>query len=112
MPTIHPNPRVLGNHVVVLLWCSGRWRIPVAFRLWRPKKNCRPGQYCTKPQLAWEMIVEVYQSGLPIQYVAFDTMYTAAGLTKKINRLGLKWVGVLHPNTTVHYRNRRWWRKG
>jgi hypothetical protein len=29
-------------------------------------------------------------------------------MTKKINRLGLKWVGVLHPRTTVHYRDRRW----
>jgi len=99
---------VLGFQVVVLLWCVGIWRIPVAFRLWRPKKSCRPGRYRTKLQLAWEMIVEVHQSGLPIRYIVFDTLYTAGWLTKKISRLGLKWVGVLHPNTTVHYRNRRW----
>ena len=99
---------VRGFHIVVLLWCIGIWRIPVAFRLWRPKKNCRPDRYRTKLQLAWEMIVEVYQSGLPIQYIVFDTFYTAGWLTKKINRLGLKWVGLLHPNTTIHYRDRRW----
>ncbi len=98
---------VRGFHVVVLLWCVDPWRIPVAFRLWRPKAHCRPGRYRTKPQLAWEMIVEVVQRGLPIQYIAFDTFYTAGWLTKKINRLGLTWVGVLHPNTTVYYRNRR-----
>ena len=96
-----------GFHVVVLLWCVGSWRIPVAFRLWRPKARSSPSRYRTKPQLAWEMIVEVVQAGLPIQYIVFDTLYTAGWLTKKINRLGLTWVGVLHPNTTVYYRNRR-----
>lgn len=99
---------VRGFHVVVLLWCVDGWRIPVAFRLWRPKKQSRPSRYRTKPQLAWEMIVEVYQAGLPIEYIVFDTLYTAGWLTKKINRLGLKWVGVLHPNTTVYYRHRRY----
>ena len=54
------------------------------------------------------MIVEVYQAGLPIEYIVFDTLYTAGWLTKKINRRGLKWVGVLHPNTTVYYRHRRY----
>jgi len=98
---------VRGFHVVVLLWCVGPWRIPVAFRLWRPKAHSRPGRYRTKPQLAWEMIVEVFQAGLPIEYIVFDTLYTAGWLTKKINRLGLTWVGVLHPNTTVYYRKKR-----
>ena len=100
--------KVRGFHLVVLLWCVGGWRIPVSFRLWRPKRHCRPKRYRTKPQLAWEMIQEVYQQGLPIQYIVFDTFYTAGWLTKKINRLGWKWVGVLHPRTTVCYRNRRW----
>jgi len=99
---------VRGFHVVVLLWCTGCWRIPVAFRLWRPKSNCQPKKYRKKTQLAWEMIVEVYQEGLDIEYVVGDTLYTAGWMTKKINRLGLKWVGVLHPRTTVYYRNRRW----
>ena len=100
--------KVRGFHVVLLLWCMGGWRIPVAFRLWRPKHHCRPQQYRTKLQWAWEMIVEVYQAGLPIDYIAFDTFYTAGWMTKKIRRLGLKWVGVLPPKTTVYYRNRCW----
>ena len=29
-------------------------------------------------------------------------------LTKKISRLGLTWIGVLHLRTTVCYRHRRW----
>lgn len=100
--------KVLGSHVVVLLWCVEGWRMPVAFRLWRPKKSCRLKTYRKKTQLAWEMVVEVCQQGLDIAYVSFDTRYTAGWLTKKIARLGLKWVGVLDPRTTVYYRNRRW----
>lgn len=50
----------------------------------------------------------VHQEGLEISNVVFDTLYTGGWMTKKINRLGLKWVGVLHPKTTVYYRNRRW----
>ena len=99
---------VRGFHVVVLLWCRGCRRIPVAFRLWRPKSNCQSKKYRKKTQLAWEMIVEVYQEGLDIEYVVGDTLYSAGWMTKKINRLGLKWVGVLHPRTTVYYRERRW----
>ena len=98
---------VRGFHVVVLLWCTGRWRIPVAFRLWRPKSSCQPRKYRKKTQLAWEMIVEICQEGLEIRYIVGDTLYTAGWMTKKINRLGLQWVGVLHPRTTVYYRKRR-----
>jgi hypothetical protein len=43
---------------VVLLWCSfdGRLRIPVAFRLWRPKRSCAPHLYRTKLRLAEVML--------------------------------------------------------
>ncbi len=99
--------KVHGFHVVVLLWCCGCWRIPVAYRLWRPKAKCRAKNYRKKSQLAWDMIVEVVAQGLPIEYIAMDTLYSGGWLTKKIDRLGLKWVGVLHPNTTVLYRNQR-----
>lgn len=79
-----------GFHVVVLLWCRGFRRIPVAFRLRRPKRHCRPRAYRTKLQMAWEMIVEVVQTGLPIEHVVFDTFYTAGWPTKRLHRLGLR----------------------
>ena len=100
--------KVRGMHIVVLLWCAGWWRIPVAFRLWRPKNRCRAKTYRKKTQLAWEMVSEVYQQGLEITYITGDTLYSGGWLVKKITRLGLTWVGVLHPRTTVFYRNRRW----
>jgi hypothetical protein len=99
---------VRGMHVVVLLWCAGGWRIPVAFRLWRPKSRCRAKSYRKKTQLAWEMICEVHQEGLRITYITGDTLYSGGWMVKKISRLGLTWVGALHPRTTVIYRNRRW----
>lgn len=100
--------KVRGYHVVVVLWCSGLWRIPVPFRLWRPRTSCAPGKYRKKSQLAWEMLLEVGMSELDIAYVALDTHHSSGWLTKKIGRLGWKWIGVLHPNTTIYYRNRRW----
>jgi hypothetical protein len=98
--------KVLGFHIVVLLWCFGVWRIPVAFRIWRPRKACCNGRYRTKVQLTWEMIVEVVNQGLAIEYIVFDSFYTAGWMTKRINRLSISWVGILDPRTKVCYRNK------
>ena len=53
------------------------------------------------------MVAEVYQKGLKITYVTGDTLYSGGWLVKKLTRLGLRWVGVLHPRTTVIYRHLR-----
>jgi hypothetical protein len=59
--------KVYGVHVVVLLlWCAsdgGSFRIPVAFRLWRPKRSCTPRAYKTKLRLAEVMLKEVIRFG-------------------------------------------------
>jgi DDE superfamily endonuclease len=101
--------KVYGMHVVVLLWCSAdrRWRIPVAFRLWRPKRSCTPAAYQTKPQLAARMLTEVCAAGLPVAYLVMDTHYTAGFITRLAGRLGVTWVGTLPPQTTVVWHGRR-----
>jgi hypothetical protein len=101
--------KVYGMHVVVLLWCSadGGWRIPVAFRLWRPKRTCAPAAYQTKLQLAAGMLTELVAAGLPVAYLVMDTHYTAGWFTRLAGRLGLCWVGTLPPKTTVIWRGRR-----
>jgi hypothetical protein len=101
--------KVYGMHVVVLLWCSAdrRWRIPVAFRLWRPKRSCAPAAYKTKLQLAARMLTEVCAAGLPFQFLVADTHYTAGWLTRLAGRLGVTWVGTLPPRTTVVWHGRR-----
>jgi SRSO17 transposase len=99
---------VRGMCAVVLLFCVGHWRIPVAFRLWRPKQHTDPKKYKKRTQLAWEMLQEVAQSGLSIQYVTFDNFYTAGWLTKSIGKLGWIWVGMLESKTHIQYRRQLW----
>jgi hypothetical protein len=101
--------KVYGMHIVVLLWCAtdGRWRVPVAFRLWRPKRVCAPHRYQTKLQLAARMLTEVVTTGIPVTYLVMDTHYTAGWFTRLATRLGLAWVGTLAPRTTVVYHGRR-----
>jgi DDE superfamily endonuclease len=101
--------KVYGLHIVVVLWCSvdGHLRIPVAFRLWRPKRSCAPRLYRTKLRLAAVMLKEVVGSGLRPKYVVFDTHYSAGWFTKFVGRVQLIWVGTLHPRTIVLWRGRR-----
>jgi DDE superfamily endonuclease len=102
--------KVYGLHVVVLLWCigdGGGFRIPVAFRIWRPKRSCTPRTYRTKLKLSEEMLKEVVGSGLKARYIVFDTHYSAGWFTKMVARLGLVWVGTLHPRTIVLWRGKR-----
>lgn len=101
--------KVWGFQIVVLLWCSldGRWRIPVGFRLWRPKRSCRKERYRTKLQLAIELVTLVVQTKLPVQYIVGDTHYTAGWFTKRLSRLDLTWHGTLDPKTTVVWRGRK-----
>jgi hypothetical protein len=101
--------KVYGMHVVVMLWCStdGRFRIPVAFRLWRPKRTCAPRRYHTKLQLAAGMLTELVAARLPFAYLVADTHYTAGWLTRLAGRLHVTWVGPLPPRTTVVWHGHR-----
>jgi hypothetical protein len=94
---------------VVLLWCSldGCWLIPVGFRLWRPKRSCRPERYQTKLQLAADLVRVVVSAKLPVRYVVGDTHYTAGWFTKRLARLGLSWHGTLDSKTTVVWRGKK-----
>ena len=101
--------KVYGMHIVVLLWCAtdGRFRVPVAFRLWRPKRSCAPAAYQTKLQLAAQMLTELIAARLPFQYLVMDTHYTAGWFTRLAGRLHITWVGTLQPRTVVVLNGRR-----
>ena len=102
--------KVYGCHVVLLSWTSdptGTWRIPVAFRLWRPKRSCGLGRYRKKTELVVDMLHEVVAVGCPAAYLVGDTAYTGGCVSRTAARLGLTWVGTLAPRTTVVYRGRR-----
>jgi SRSO17 transposase len=98
--------KVYGMHIVVVVWCStdGRWRIPVGWRVWRPKRACSTPHYRTKLELAATLIDAVVMARLPVQYVVGDTHYTASWFTKRLARLGLMWQGTLDPKTHVVWR--------
>jgi len=105
--------KVYGCHLVLLSWTSdpagttGTWRIPVAFRVWRPKRSCAPGHYQKKTDLVVTMLREVVAAGCPAAYLVGDTAYTGGQVSKTATRLGLTWVGTIAPRTTVVYRGRR-----
>jgi hypothetical protein len=101
--------KVYGLHIVVMLWCSHdrHWRIPVAFRLWRPRRSVGKHEYRTKLQLAEAMLRGVIGAGLRCDYVVFDTHYTAGWFTRMLARLGLVWVGTLSPRTRVVWRGQK-----
>ena len=102
--------KVYGCHVVLLCWSSdptGIWRIPVAFRLWRPQRSCAPDHYQKKTELVQSMLRELVAAGCPAAYLVGDTAYTGGQLSKTAARLGLTWVGTLSPRTTVVYHRRR-----
>jgi hypothetical protein len=102
--------KVYGCHIVLVSWTSdatGRWRLPVAFRLWRPKRTCAPGRYQKKTELVVVMLRELVAAGCPAAYLVGDTAYTGGCISKTAARLGLTWVGTLSPRTTVVYRGQR-----
>lgn len=102
--------KVYGCHIVLLSWTSdpsGPWRIPVAFRLWRPKRSCAPGRYRKKTELVVELLHEAVAARGPAAYLVGDTAFTGGCVSKTAARLGLVWVGTIGPRTTVVYRGCR-----
>lgn len=102
--------KVYGCHIVLVSWISdptGRWRIPVAFRLWRPKRTCALGRYQKKTELVGAMLRELVAAGCPAAYLVGDTAYTGGCISKAAGRLVLVWVGTLSPRTTVLSRGKR-----
>jgi DDE superfamily endonuclease len=96
--------KVCGLHVVELLWCDydGSSRIPVAFRLWRPKRSCAARLPHQAPA-GGSHAQGGHRLGLEARYIVFDTHYSAGWFT----RMGLVWVGTLHPRTILYWRGER-----
>jgi hypothetical protein len=98
---------VSGIQIVVLSWCWGGFKVPLAIRLWRPKAATGPKHYRTKLQLAQAMLIDVLHTEVPFAYLVFDGWYTAGWFTKWLTKLGITWVGRGKCNAQIVYRNRR-----
>lgn len=96
---------VFGFHIVLLFWCNTRLRLPVGFRLWRPKR-AGLAPYHTKLELAQAMISNVLRAGLTFEYLTFDLWYNARSFTKWLNAEKIIWVSTLRSNALIIYRGR------
>jgi hypothetical protein len=96
---------VYGLHIVVVLWTSGdgTWRIPVAFRLHRPKRSVGKADYRSRVELALDMVEGVVAERLAFDYIVFDSQYTAGWFNKKLSKLGIVWIGSLKARNVVVY---------
>lgn len=92
--------------IVVITWCWGVFKVPVAIRLWCPKGHTRHARYRTKLQLAQTMLLELLPLHLPFAYLVFDGWYTAGWFTKWLTRQDIVWVGKGRCNANVVYRHK------
>lgn len=96
---------VFGFHIVLLFWCTGHLRIPVGFRLWRPKREGL-APYRTKLELAQDVVSSVLRAGLVFEYLTFDLWYNARSFTKWLDQQQIIWVSTLKGNRLITYRGR------
>jgi Transposase DDE domain. len=87
---------VKGYQVVVLLWSNGLVKIPLAWRLWRPKEDTKP--YKTKLQLAMDMLDSPVVRLLPVSFVTFDIWYASVELLKFLDAHHLHFVTMVKKN--------------
>lgn len=91
---------VFGFHIVLLFWCTGSLRIPVAFRLWRPKRDGM-APYRTKLKLAQDAVFSVLRAGLVFEYLTFDLWYNARSFTKWLDQQNVIWISTLKSNALI-----------
>jgi len=96
---------VFGFHIVLCFWCTPRLRIPVGFRLWRPKREGMT-PYRTKLELAQALIANVLRAGLTFEYLTFDLWYNARSFTKWLDDKEIIWVSTLRSNALITYHGR------
>lgn len=97
---------VFGFHIVLCFWCTGTLRIPVGFRLWRPRAKCTGTSYRTKLELAQDLVSSLLQAGLPFEYLVFDLWYNARWFTRWLDKQQVVWGSTLKSNTLITYRGR------
>lgn len=77
--------RVLGMQVVLLLWTTGGWRIPLGLRIWR-----KGGK--SKVKLAEELLWEARRRKLSPTYVLFDSWYSAESILNLLDGFGWQYI--------------------
>ncbi len=71
----------VANGVVAVTshWTDGSRHVPLGVRAYRPESRLPKGRrdpaFHTKPQLAWDLIVEARATGIPFRLVVADSVY-------------------------------------
>lgn len=100
----HTNNRYeWGMHIVVLLWSCEWMKIPVFFRIWKPKEKSEV--YHTKGELAIEMIDSAHRFGLQAEYVTLDTWYSSKALLNLLRKCDYHYVCMLKNNRKVIFKD-------
>lgn len=129
------NERLKGMRIVMLLWCNGNLRIPVAWAIWHKEKKFFLGrtakgipkyrhtgecllqingqilQYKTKNQIALELLEDVLSRGLKAEYITFDNWYASRNnlqmITQNSFALTLECYSRLKSNRKVIYQGEK-----
>lgn len=96
---------LFGIHLVLLFWTDGKWRIPVGFRLWRPKSATR--HYRTKLELARLLLCDNADFCQSCSYLAFDSWYCSKKFLRCVRDLKLQCVSRLPRNRNVIFNKRK-----
>jgi DDE superfamily endonuclease len=84
-------------------WSDGTRHVPLGVRAYRPKARLPLGQadprFHTKPELAWELIEEARNAGVPFRVVVADCVYgESPKLEERLYQAKLKYILALRPN--------------
>lgn len=90
---------IFGIHLVTLFWSDGFWRIPVGFRLWRPKD--KTDNYKTKLELGKELINDNIEFCCSCNYIAFDSWYCSKKFMKFLSGINLSFVSKIPKNRNI-----------
>ena len=128
------NERVKGLRIVMILWCHGHLRIPIAWAIWHKEKkyflgftangapkyrhtgecllqiNGQTQPYRTKNQIAMELLEDIVSRGLKAEYITFDSWYASRDnlqmITQNVFALPLQCYSRLKSNRKVVYQQR------
>jgi hypothetical protein len=96
---------VMGIHVVALYWTDGTLRIPVGLRLWVPREKTT--NYCTKVDLALDLITSTDEFCKTCEYIAFDSWYCTNKILRICSILGIHFASQLKKNRIVVFNGRK-----
>lgn len=96
--------QVQGLCIVVLMWSNGKVTLPLAFRLWRPKKKKRT-------TLALELLTWAKRQHIRPRYVLFDSFFSSKKILKWVEAQGWYFVSQVKKNRKLNGKPVKRWHR-